>query len=248
MQQRYWTGLGNQLFILAAGESFAKQSGREFYIHEHVSSYSPHSHRNYYDSILKGWRPFYRQMGASITFSEAGPVPEYPDWGTILKSREEQDIQMTGFFQHWKYIEPVREEFVNRLSFNTQIQFKYPDISEKVFLHVRGGDYLTWGGFVDLTKYYRNCLDIVKPRKIVVFTNDQEYTRKILEGIDYEIINENEEDSLFLMSKCYGGICANSSFSWWGAYLNPNRPIFIPSGWGSDPGAFKFPGATIVDV
>jgi len=36
------------------------------------------------------------------------------------------------------------------------------------------------------------------------------------------------------MSKAKGCICANSSFSWWGAYLNPNRPIYFPDKWFND--------------
>jgi hypothetical protein len=37
------------------------------------------------------------------------------------------------------------------------------------------------------------------------------------------------------MSQSKGCICSNSSFSWWGAYLNPNRPIYFPDKWFNDP-------------
>jgi len=54
------------------------------------------------------------------------------------------------------------------------------------------------------------------------------------------------------MSKCKGGICANSSFSWWGARLNPNRSIILPSKWFNDSrlytDGYYFPEATIIDV
>lgn len=248
IQQRYFSGLGNQLFILAGGESFAHQTGRQFYIHDHHSPYSPHSGHNYYDRILKGWRQFYRPMTATITIDEPLEITGYIDWPEILDKNETQDIEIHGYFQHWRYVEPIREQFANRLFFNKDIVKKYPDISQRFFLHVRGGDYLTWAGFVDLKNYYRKCLNRVQRNKIAVFTNDESYTKQLLDGFDYDVIRENEEDSLYLMTQCRGGICANSSYSWWGAYLNPNRPIFIPSKWNIDIEAYSFPGVTIVDV
>jgi glycosyl transferase family 25 len=54
------------------------------------------------------------------------------------------------------------------------------------------------------------------------------------------------------MSQCQGGICPNSSFSWWGARLNPNRKLILPSKWFNDSNfytnGYYFPEATIVDV
>jgi len=56
-----------------------------------------------------------------------------------------------------------------------------------------------------------------------------------LNSISYSFVFESEVDSLYLMSQCgAGGICANSSYSWWGAYLNPNRMIVMPSKWYTD--------------
>jgi hypothetical protein len=57
------------------------------------------------------------------------------------------------------------------------------------------------------------------------------YAKQFLNGFDYDLINENEEDSLYLMSMCEGGICANSTFSGWGGYLNKCRKIVLPSRW-----------------
>jgi hypothetical protein len=87
-----------------------------------------------------------------------------------------------------------------------------------------------------------------------VFTNDRGYCEKqeYLKDLDYEIIDENELDTLYLMTQCKAGITANSSFSWWGAYLNPNRPLCIPSKWFNDVeyfiGGYFFPGCYVHPV
>ena len=64
-------------------------------------------------------------------------------------------------------------------------------------------------------------------------TNDLKYalTKSFIQDIQYTVIDEPELETLYLMSQCAGGICANSSFSWWGAFLNPHRKIVMPDKW-----------------
>jgi hypothetical protein len=86
--------------------------------------------------------------------------------------------------------------------------------------------------------------------KFVVFTNDIPYARSLFPTTP--IIEESEVDTLLLMSRAKGCICANSSFSWWGAYLNPGRPIYFPSKWFNDPSmdisGFFFEGSYIQKI
>ena len=93
-------------------------------------------------------------------------------------------------------------------------------------------------------------MELCSEDDFVIFTNDIPYARGFLP--DTEIIEESEVDSLYLMSKSKGVICANSSFSWWGAYLNLDRPIFLPSVWFNDKrmntSGYYFKGSTIVEV
>jgi hypothetical protein len=140
---------------------------------------------------------------------------------------------------------------VSKLSFDESVLRKYPDISNKFFVHVRGGDYKNhFLHDVGLKNYYRKCLELCKGEEFVVFTNDVPYADYVIPGC--KIIQESEVDTLLLMSKCKGCICANSSFSWWGAYMNPNRPIYFPNKWFNDPridtSGYYFNGCRMVDV
>ena len=249
----HWTGLGNQLFLLAATESLAKQTGRKYYVRNTSTPYNPHSPTNFYTTILKNFVQLQAEPegGETLVYESEYAQNVYVDWVSTINGIKHPNLMIGGYFQDWRYVEPVYEEFTQRLSFNTDIEKKYPRISDCTFIHVRGGDYLDVGAsFVDLTKYYQNCLDIVGRNDIVVFTNDENYARKVLSDVDYTIINEGPEDTLYLMSRCKSAIISNSTFSWWGAYLNKNRPIFMPSRWyhKKHTSSFQFPGTTIVDV
>jgi hypothetical protein len=222
-------GLANNLFQVAFTDYIAHHTGRKQYV---AYNKSCHSDVNYLTTVFK-----------NIQFVEAPPdvrqdwvfedekftVPT--DWLNIITT---PNVMMDGYFQDYNYILP---SFKDKLSFDTS---KYPNISQKVFLHIRGGDYVNhWLHYVDLRHYYKRAVNLFEPdTEFAVFTNDVSYANDILSklNIRHTIVDENEIDSLYLMSQCKGGICANSSFSWWGAYLNPNRPIYFPSLWFNDSG------------
>ena len=90
--------------------------------------------------------------------------------------------------------------------------------------------------------------------KFSIFTNDKAYaaSQEFLKDIDHHFVDAPELESLVLMSKCRAGITANSTFSWWGAYLNPDRPICMPSKWFTDReydiSGYFFPGVFIISV
>lgn len=223
-------GLGNQLFQIAAGETISKNMGRKYYV-ESLNTSSAHSNERYFDSIFKSWKHLYQPL-RSVIFDE--PNFEYTDW---LPHQQFPTICLNGYFQNWMY---VCEDFKNRLSFNTSISEKYLLLKNSAFLHVRGGDYNNnWLHDVSLDSYYEKAISQFPERThFYIFTNDVKFvlTKEFLKNIRHKFIFENEVDTLYLMSQCgLGGICANSSFSWWGAYLNPHRKIIMPSKWFNDP-------------
>lgn len=105
--------------------------------------------------------------------------------------------------------------------------------SESVSVHIRRGDYLDdinrelFGG-ICTDSYYQAAIDYMKEKlpkaKFYLFSDDIPYVRERYRGEEYRIIDWNKGKNSFydmmLMSRCRHNICANSTFSFWGARLN----------------------------
>jgi hypothetical protein len=235
-------GLGNQLFQLGFLDYVHHKTGRQIYLSDLKSPKTVHSSEQYFETIFKEWKSIYKHTAASYIHEH--PKMIFQDWGIYPGN-----TCYVGYFQRYEYLEPIKESFIKKLHFNKTILEKYPGLDKKTFIHVRGGDYK--GNSLhelDLSSYYKKCMEETPLKDFVIFTNDIPYARKKFPEIP--IIEESEVDSLYLMSQCGAAICANSSFSWWGAYLNSNRPIFMPSKWYTNDiqGNYYFKDVHIIDI
>ena len=115
-----------------------------------------------------------------------------------------------------------------------------------VSLHIRLGDYTTpvnkeFFGGICTEEYYKNAVEYIKQKyenpKFFIFSNGEGNITEVLPDIDYELVNINDENTgwadMYLMSQCKHNIIANSSFSWWGAWLNQNenKTVVAPQKW-----------------
>lgn len=102
--------------------------------------------------------------------------------------------------------------------------------SNLFFIHIRLGDFLKLPHHqINIQKYYSIALSKIPYNATpLVFTDDIENTKRFFD-FPYEICTEKDEiENMYLMSLCVGGICANSTFSYWGAYFaKQNNPEFI---------------------
>jgi len=271
-------GLGNQLFQLAfldyieaitskpkanepkanepkanepkANEPKANEpkANRSIFLRSLVSPETHHSKENYFQTIFKWWAKIFDSSQCVTSIEHELSTVAEQTWGTT------PGTCYVGYFQRHAYVDLVRESFVAKLSFDTSVLKKYPDISAKTFVHVRGGDYAGHPLHeVPLRAYYQQCVEQTPLKNFVIFTNDVAYARALLPDMfpRAQVIDESEVNTLYLMSQCGACICANSSFSWWGACLNPERPIFMPSKWYNDPttpGNYYFKGVTVIDI
>lgn len=151
-----------------------------------------------------------------------------------------------GYWQSEKYFKDIQEVIRQDFTFPLSSNLSNWEISKEmeaytsVSLHVRRGDYL--GGFPVLNNsYYDPAMSFFRKEygdvRFYVFSNDMEWCRANIKGRDVKYIDWNVgEDSLFdmwLMTKCKHNIIANSSFSWWGGWLNSNvdKVVIAPRVW-----------------
>ena len=159
-------------------------------------------------------------------------------------------VYLDGYFQSEKYFadyaERIREDFalVTELSSDARVVAKaLQRDSSAVALHVRRGDYVhnaEFGNIADAA-YYARALTEMRKRvpqpHIYVFSDDIPWCRKNLPLSGGTIFvskpDMHDYEELTLMSMCKHNIIANSSFSWWGAWLNqnPEKVVIAPATW-----------------
>jgi hypothetical protein len=157
----------------------------------------------------------------------------------------QDNMQLSGFYQSWKYFDSVREELLNKYFIpNKDIQSK---LGNYIFgaqgmptlgISVRRGDYLMLqdNHCVLNVEYYQNAInklsEIADYEFIYIFSDDIEYCKTIFKDIPVYYVQDDIGTQMFLMSKMDHLILSNSTFAWWGAYLNQNNgKIIAPDPW-----------------
>lgn len=152
------------------------------------------------------------------------------------------DMYLSGYFACEKYYGDILYDLREKLQFPPSANPLNREIAEEmrgcqsVSLHIRRGDYLDevnkkmFGGICS-EAYYKSAVEFMTERfpdsHFYVFSDDLEYAGSRCQGDRYTIVDWNRgRDSFYdmqLMSFCRHNICANSTFSFWGARLNPNE-------------------------
>lgn len=153
-----------------------------------------------------------------------------------------------GYWQSERYFQDVSEKVREAFRFKKIDKYNL-ELAESmqqtvsVSLHIRRGDYAKFGIPFAGEEFYRRAVDVISekigPAFYFIFSDDTEEANRIanLLGIKYRLVNHNKGaesyKDMFLMTQCKHNIIANSSFSWWGAWLNNNNDkiIIAPSRW-----------------
>ncbi len=158
-----------------------------------------------------------------------------------------------GYFQTEKYFKDIEKQVREAYRFRclpcagrlAEYEAQIKD-SLSVSVHIRRGDYLDpkykslYEGICG-DAYYREAMERMRKRcpgvRFFLFSNDPDWVKGHYRDADCTVVEGNDEDSgyadLYLMSLCRHHIIANSSFSWWGAWLgeNPEKTVIAPKKW-----------------
>ena len=188
----------------------------------------------------------------NIRLTRRNDFYDFAGVSVINKDQINRDVYFTGYWQNYHYINTVDEESLRKqFEFKNQItesrNSQLLDIiknKDSVSVHIRRGDYinnLNFQGICD-EKYYNTSIDFINEKYtnvvFVVFSDDIEWCKNIFKNNkNFLFVDWNKgADSYIdmqLMSECKHNIIANSTFSWWGAWLNsnPDKTVIMPKKW-----------------
>lgn len=150
------------------------------------------------------------------------------------------NLKVSGFYQSWKYFEDIKHKLLDTYFTPSDIVkdglLKYNISNKSLGISVRRGDYLMLQNnhCVLSTEYYQQTINeyfLDNTDEIYIFSDDIEWCRNVF-GNSVHYVQDYIGVQLFLMSKMKHLILSNSTFAWWGAYLNQNNGLIIaPDPW-----------------
>jgi hypothetical protein len=228
-------GLGNQLFQIAAGLQYSLANNFELYLIPDTSN--PRSYS--WDSLLKNFKNLLLPS-PNTPFS----IYKEPSYGHREMPIFNNNIYLQGYFQSSKYCSKVKELLKSVLTFPIDIrktlETKYGSFifdPNVVIVHARQGDYkskVAYHGPLS-TAYYKNVktqIETVVKNPFYLLTSDDDYwISNNIFGERSLILNEDMISLLWLFTQCKNIVMANSTFSWWGAYLSEATHVWVPNKW-----------------
>ncbi len=251
-------GLGNQLFQYALGKNLAVLNNTKLKLD--LSYFQENTERKYrLDKFLtKAEFATPDEVASAVEICE-----QNLSFDPYLLQRS-GDIYLRGYWQselYFKNIEHLlRTELVlkNEISLQSKVVFDQINRVSSVAIHVRRGDYVSnkvtnaYLGLCPLEYYQYAVRELRKDLTdlhFFIFTDDPEWVASVpfFQDLSAVIIRDNLEkewEDLHLMSACNNFIIANSSFSWWGAWLAPKQDkiVYAPDKW------FQNPDASSIDI
>lgn len=231
-------GLGNQMFQYAAGLSALKEYSQFSNLILDTSFYKNQKRK----VIVNGLTG--RGYDLDLLNVKYNTIEETPEGGTMLQ----------GWFQNLEefsnVIDEIKEQFKFSISFPQNITELYNNIKSvenSVSIHVRRGDFITNPTAYSHNEhmnadYYKKSMGIMEEVyddvTYYVFSEDIEWCKENIRNKKHEIIyvdseysGERDSGHMYLMQSCNNHVIANSTFSWWSAFLSDSKITIGPKKW-----------------
>lgn len=174
----------------------------------------------------------------------------YGDCGYVDELTHVDNCYVEGYFQSEKYFAHIREDLLYEFEF--KIETPYPNeylnqirmCESAVSVHIRRGDYMRLCEQpLSNTVYYANALrgmiHEIPNAEFFVFSDDIDWCEKYFNGLGLKnrfVYIKNQPKAyydMYLMTQCHHNIIADSTFSWWGAWLNQHEDkiVYAPDAW-----------------
>ena len=234
--------LGNQMFQYASLRGIASNRGYDFGIPEH-------------DEVIidvlgnrlriELYAPFnlVHLKNKGVTSSRKVLQERFFNFDQEIFDQCHDDVSISGYFQTEKYFVHIRDEILEDFSFKKNIIEECEEVIKlcdgSVSLHIRRGDFLRNSGNhhnLSLDWYTKALQEFDEDRQVIIFSDDTKWCKEqdLFESDRFLVCETNNPyHDLYLMSQCQDFIIANSTFSWWGAWLckNNNKKVVAPSIW-----------------
>lgn len=231
--------LGNQMFQFAATKGIAQNRGYDMCVPQHNEKVN--------DGIGNILRielddAFDIENKRSITGYNILQEQSFHFDETLFNNCPD-NVSLYGFFQTEKYFKNIETTIRKDFTFKKKIQDECREIVQEVFdqdpisLHIRRGDFLiNSGNHHNLSiDWYEKALKKFDPdREVIIFSDDIFWasTQELFKPDRFIISDGNSSyHDMFMMTQCSDFIIANSTFSWWGAWLANTGRVIAPSKW-----------------
>lgn len=267
-------GLGNQLFIYGTALAMARRLGATLNLDTSLFCFDTRRHfeLDFFDTGATEVTGRFRNRSGRRQDTSNLPA-KFAQYLTIKKLARDPKVLMEttktfdqrvntwgdgtkllGYFQSWRYLEPVKEELRRRIIPAAHLDKKalswvldqrafIDDLNDPVIVHLRRGDYLLpahrdFHGVLGLS-YYRRALATLSAGRgygeVVVVSDDLPAARSMFSEFSAIFIDQPPElaDSatLLAVSGSQKFVIANSSFSWWWAWLSAASDVVAPKNW-----------------
>ncbi len=251
IEQRYVVanlsgGIGNQMFQYAAAYAYAKEHNKTIVVSDWPVDLI-RAFNLYFLRFRKNDTCFYPAMPKGRRKEISAKLSRGQDVSGFLTDPD--IIQISGYFQNErffkKYAADIRELFTFSEPFPIETEKLKSEIESRnaVSIHIRRGDYVYYNYHLMSDGYYKRAMKYIARRvdnpHFYIFSDDIDWVEKNMKfNYPHTFVKSNRErDSywdMYLMSLCKHNIIANSTFSWWGAWLNkhPDKIVISPDVWG----------------
>ena len=235
--------IGNHLFQIATAASFAKKHGVDYKVVCHDGYKLAPPDNCYVKDYIEQFRG---NILRNIPIQVGRPTTDcfyYYDIDYVYKEIpfEGRDMLLYGAFQSEKYFDKplVKELFSIPADIKEYIYSKFGTILDQgvTSINVRRGDYtkLPHRYAVCSMSYFNKAIDYLgRDKKYLIISDDIDWCKKHFKGENFFFVDDEEPIiDLYIQTLCTNNIISNSTFSWWGAWLNPNpdNVVVCPNPW-----------------